>query len=218
MKRFGILRKRHPAAFLAAMVAIALAVAWVMRPGQGPGGPMDTLSNILGLLEGRSPGERSNSLTLSKTKLRPEGLTDEIDERVLGKVFPEETFLEIPAGGDVLPLEDMAALEFPAQPFEFDTADEQASDLPALALPAPGLATGPGGSLAVGGPGGGGGGNSGGGGLPPAAPPSLTTPDAVAPVPEPSTWAMMIVGMGLVAGALRRRRSLGRRERLRHAL
>jgi hypothetical protein len=33
----------------------------------------------------------------------------------------------------------------------------------------------------------------------------FTTDTALAPVPEPSTWALMILGMGVVGGAMRRR-------------
>ena len=35
---------------------------------------------------------------------------------------------------------------------------------------------------------------------------SLTNVSAVAPVPEPSTWAMLLVGFALAGGALRQRR------------
>jgi len=38
---------------------------------------------------------------------------------------------------------------------------------------------------------------------------STYTADAAAAVPEPATWAMMILGFGLAGSALRRRRSLG---------
>lgn len=35
---------------------------------------------------------------------------------------------------------------------------------------------------------------------------SLTTPDAVGAVPEPSTWAMMLIGFGAIGASMRRRR------------
>lgn len=52
------------------------------------------------------------------------------------------------------------------------------------------------------------GGNPGGDkGIPPTAPPSGgNTPVVPAPIPEPASWAMMIVGFGLIGGFLRRRR------------
>lgn len=75
------------------------------------------------------------------------------------------------------------------------------------------------GGLTTGGPGvyafntlpsGGGGGGSGGGPgvLPPSSPPGPPNGDLVPPVvPEPATWAMMILGFGAIGATLRRRRS-----------
>jgi hypothetical protein len=134
---------------------VALAVAWLVMPGPGGGGPLDRLSSILGLIEGRSPGERSKVLTLSKTKGPTGGRIDEIQERVLGKVFPQETFVEGLAAESPLPLKDISALPLPADAF----APSQTLDLPGVGAPGPGFNSGTGGGLAVGGPGGSGGGN-----------------------------------------------------------
>jgi hypothetical protein len=41
-------------------------------------------------------------------------------------------------------------------------------------------------------------------------PPPRSEPPAAAPVPEPSTWAIMMLGFGAVGAALRRRRGIGR--------
>jgi NADH/NAD ratio-sensing transcriptional regulator Rex len=40
------------------------------------------------------------------------------------------------------------------------------------------------------------------------------TQDVVRAVPEPATWAMMIVGFGLIGRALRRKRAAGRKPEL----
>lgn len=75
------------------------------------------------------------------------------------------------------------------------------------------------GAAASGGPGGGGGGGApilgGGGGVPilgggpgpvATAPPVLSGVTPVSPIPEPSTWLMLIAGLGTIGGAMRSRR------------
>lgn len=67
---------------------------------------------------------------------------------------------------------------------------------------APGF-IGPGGGLV---PGGIGGGGAGGGVVPPGGGGGVTPPPpTVVPVPEPGTWAMMILGFGMIGGMMRRR-------------
>jgi hypothetical protein len=84
---------------------------------------------------------------------------------------------------------------------------------PAVFIPFPGGGIffpgggGPGGG--GGGPGGGGGGPGGGGGgpPPPPPPPPPPTPTPFSAVPEPGTWAMMLLGFGMIGLTLRRRRA-----------
>lgn len=64
--------------------------------------------------------------------------------------------------------------------------------------------------------GGGGGGGGGGGIILPNQPPEVTptsppTPPPAGAVPEPSTWALLILGVGLIGAALRRGRGAGAR-------
>ena len=77
---------------------------------------------------------------------------------------------------------------------------------PVLSSPAPtNPGGGSGGSGPTGGfPGGGGGGGGGGGSITNPAPPITPPAPPVGVVPEPATWAMMILGFGLIGSALRR--------------
>ncbi len=83
---------------------------------------------------------------------------------------------------------------------------------PVLSSPAPTNpgGGGSGGSGPVGGFPGGGGGGGGGGSITNPAPPVTPPAPPVGVVPEPATWAMMILGFGLIGSALRR---AGRRVR-----
>lgn len=158
----------------------------------------------------RSPGERG-AIDILKGKVAPR-LTDsssnskrpQPSQRALGKVFDEPLQrLENPAGAA------------PAVAFVPLNQDSTIASLPAAVLPLPG---GSGAfSPVIGGiPLGGGfaGGGSGGGGSPIGAVPTPDggnvavppVPPAVAAVPEPSTWILLLLGFAAIGRALRGKR------------
>lgn len=147
------------------------------------------LRDPLAILSDRSPGERqAAALVQSKPHLATGP-----SERVLSPVL-ERPGTPIPANLDNLAeraqeLIDPGSVRDPGAP-----GGSIAPPLPIPALPgAPGGAIPP--------PGGGGG-----GGPTPPAPPAPPAPPIVSAVPEPSTWIMMIAGIGLIGVQLRRRR------------
>lgn len=182
---------------------------------QGAQDGIERALNLVGMLEQRSPGERTGAeltkhaqAAAPRSRRRPGG---EDVERALGKDFPPEAISEVTEDLGLASPEQLLALADPGGVKDF--------------VPAPAAANRGGGSfptlVAFGGGGGspskpgGGGGNGGGGeqtpsgetgetGNPPPAPPP---PDIEIPpaVPEPGTWAMMLVGMGLCGFGLRRR-------------
>jgi hypothetical protein len=155
------------------------------------------------MMNTRSPGTRGAA---ELTKHRADGPTaaDIPEQRALGKVF------DAPGPGDVVD-EVVAALT----PVPFITPDALSPEPLATLRSVPPLAYGGGGGGAplmfVGGGGGGGGGGptgGGGGGGGSNTGPGPETPEThvpTAPVPEPQTWLLLIVGFGLCGAALRRR-------------
>lgn len=149
----------------------------------------------------RSPGERGNVLAMKgkgkggKYALVEKGGPSGVPEEALGRIF------------------DMPGVDTPEDVAAFDQAPIYV-DNPSLALGptfflpggfGPGGVPGGGGGVGGGSPGGStppGGGGGGGGGNPP----------PVGAIPEPSTWALMILGFGGIGGAMRRRAqtSMGR--------
>jgi len=163
----------------------------------------DALSRFVG----RSPGERSETDILKGKARKDRSLADRLfgrrindggpEQRALGKIFdtpPEESIKEItqvppgpvalsdPIPSGLLPLGDVGS------------PSSAIVGGPSLGVPGgigavvpPGTTAGPG---------------------DPGEPttPGVDTP--VAAVPEPATWAMMLMGFGLCAAALRRRRKL----------
>ena len=164
----------------------------------GKGGLLAALADPLSLFAARSPGERGGGALLSTKPGRP-------SERVLSNVRDRDPPLGDPGADDP---------GLPVTP----------EDVAALTPPADGAAPGEGGGFGL--PGGGGGpsfapfsgpgGDPGflpGGGLAPLTPPPGTPPPGTPPpsgpgisaVPEPATWAMMIIGFFSVGAAVRRR-------------
>ena len=168
-------------------------------------------SNALKDFLGRSPGERGTT-DLLKGKSKSAGGDKQLAraeptpvQRALGKIFDQ-------------PVEDVASLG--ALPPVVSLADEivnavaPGSALPPLAsgpgifIPGTGSGGGGGGGGTGGGPGGGGGG---GGGViitPPPVPPVINA------VPEPSTWALLILGFGAIGASIRRANVTSRRAKL----
>jgi hypothetical protein len=153
------------------------------------------------MLGARSPGSRT---VAELTKIKPEGPPtgapsgippESPEERALGKIFPPQPESAGPPGTVplILPL--------------YESLAERPLAL-VFAPPAAGVGTG-GGSLPPPAPGGaillpp--------GGLAPTAPPTVTAPPVVTPevpaVPEPATWAILLVGFAMCGAALRRPRT-----------
>lgn len=161
--------------------------------------------NILGLLEGRSPGERTFALLTKKSPGTPgnRGESPPADvERGLGKVFPPQP--ESPELAFLIPPElllpgPMSEPEFsgPIEPLDEITVPAGAGSF----APPGGIFLPPGGGFVSAPP------EEGGN-----PPPQSTAPA----VPEPSTWAMMLIGFGLCAAAMRSKRNFrGLRARVR---
>lgn len=149
------------------------------------------LRDPLAILSDRSPGARQPGVLVQS---KPH-MAIQPSERVLSPVR-ERPASPIPANLDNL---DDRAKEVinPGSPL---AAGGPGSSIPAPFDPPAGS---PGFSGGIIPPGTGGGGSNGGGGNPP--PPGPPPPPIVTPVPEPATWIMMIVGVGLIGIQLRRR-------------
>jgi uncharacterized membrane protein YgcG len=210
--------KRRAAWRVASGLAIAASLLGVAEVTWGddrvPGRP---IASVIGLLEARSPGERNGaSLTKLKKKIS-KNKVEESHQRVLGKVFP-------PAPPNTVPPEDLLIntprldfAEFQYPPLTLDETIQGNSIPPGAALYyAPPIGQSSGGNIG-GSPGPNNGGSSGGGssgggigGGPVGEVPPLV-PEVPAAVPEPETWALMLLGAALCAAALRRDKSSRRR-------
>jgi hypothetical protein len=164
--------------------------------------------SILDILTGRSPGERgSGALFLKKDKARhhsPRDITARraLDRRMPGR--PGET--SAPVADTASPLEALLWLPAPIPGWETPVPATPSSE----GGPAP-LGGSPG-MLPIGGFVGGSGGAGGSGPNPlnpdtPTVPPVTISPHAPA-VPEPQTWATMLLGLFACSAALRHRRRL----------
>lgn len=183
---------------LAMMIAVPLSVAAYMGVESAfPG--LDAAKSLMALLEDRSPGDRT-AAELTKTKKKAAAP----EQRALGKIIKPEAppeFLEAIAPPPPAVIEDVPA---------FPVALAGLGPLVEIPPPPPG-----GGGIfptAAPPPGGGGGG---GGGDTPDTPDNPDTPDKPPPpppppaVPEPGTWATMLLGFGLTGWLMRRRRRQG---------
>lgn len=154
-------------------------------------------ASIMAMLDQRSPGERTAAeLTKSKRKMaqaprqRALGKIVKPEERTLPKSFVDAISPPAPVISPVAPPVGVAAAEAPL-----------AAPVKAGLVPF-GLAPPPGGGI-FSPPGGGGGGDN----PPPPPPPGPDTPPPVLPaIPEPSTWAMMLLGFGMTGWIMRRQR------------
>lgn len=187
-------RRRLIAAACVALAAVAgtpVTLAMLDAPGSIPG--VQQARNVLDMLSGRSPGERTEaqlikkgrkveSRWLSSASLPPpkEEIEKEVPDRMIAMAdLPHHQFDQPPSDIAVPPL-------FPIVP--------PGGIVPPVGPPGGGLP--PGGGF----PPGGGGIPPGGGGPPPPPPPPAL-------VPEPSTWATMLIGFALLGGVIRRRKS-----------
>ena len=162
---------------------------------------LSSLPSALAILAERSPGERTTAELTKLKKRRLAANATKPRERALGKIFtPQQSAL-------------FKALTPQAEPALAPVADVIPTSLaptgipgfltPAAEVPPVVVAAGPGG-----GGGGGGGGGSGGGGGTTTAPPG-DVPTVPSAVPEPDTWATMLLGFAMLGFAFRSRRAAG---------
>ncbi len=186
------------------VIAAALSLVSLSRPdlaraaADGVAHGVDDLNMVSAMIAHRSPGERvKGALASLKHKRKPA-----LHERALAKVrmpeAPVSPLLGLIGAPPVAPV----AIP-PAMPLYAMVANGPSLAIPPIAL-VPGGPTSPPNSLIPGGPGGGGG---------IIVPPVVTTATPETPVtpavPEPASWAMMLVGFALMAGAIRRDRRAG---------
>ena len=190
-------RSRRPLIFASgAGLALALTTAFSVATFSGvdiAGAAVARAESIADLLAKRSPGTRTEA-HLNKTKHK--------HYRVLAE---REAAPDVPAPLLAMaPPATLPEVALPAIP-DFVTLAQSAPALPAIFAPIPigGIfAPGGGGGTLPGAPGG-----PGGPGGPPQQPPPPGPPtETPPPVPEPATWAMMILGFGLIGLTTRRQR------------
>lgn len=194
-----------------AIALLLLAVMSVTIPAfSGDGGTLlAQTTDVLDRFIGRSPGERDEANLLKGKERKEKSLTDRLfgrranggepDQRALGKIFDK-------------PPEDSIKELVPGLPGPLALGDPVSSGLlPVGDIGAPvggGTSTGfPGGISAVApsGPGGTPGGSNPGNPVP-GGPTDPVVQPPVAAIPEPGTWALMLIGFGLCGAVLRRRR------------
>jgi hypothetical protein len=190
-------RRRRTAAIVACLAAVAgLPLAWSMaEPAEAMAqSAVAKAQDLADLLSSRSPGTRSED-QLTKHARAAAKL------RTHPKIAPagRPTAPDAPSATSLVDL-----LQAPVVPLEIASADS-----PNPFTPPPSLSTVLESTPGSGGPGAGGGGGGGGGGDGPQTFPS-SEPRQVIPstsaVPEPGTWAMMLMGFGLIAWRARRRK------------
>ena len=190
-------RRRRTAAALACLATVVgLPLAWSFaEPAQGVvEAAVSKAEDLADLLSQRSPGERTQDQLTKHARAADTARTQ--PKPIRPAVYP--------AGGNGPSTTALIDLLQP-QPVPVEIASADLS--PAVAGPptlGAMLGSTPGGSITPGGGGGGGGG----GGTP--AVPKTTPRDVITPVsavPEPGTWAMMLMGFSLIAWRIRRRPS-----------
>ena len=187
---------------LALLIAAPLAItAYLGVESAFPG--IDAAKSLMALLEDRSPGDRT-AAELTKTKKKAAGP----EQRALGKINKPEAPPEFVEA--IVPSPPPAIEDVPPFPVAL------AGLGPLVEVPPP--PPGGGGIITPAATGGGGGGGGGGTENPPPEnppptenPPGEPTPHENPPpvVPEPSTWATMLLGFGLTGWLMRRRRRQG---------
>ena len=198
---------------LASLLAYPSSVASVAQPG------VTAAANLVALLAARSPGERPTGAAATKQKLikaprqRALSATGAEEEPTAGtqtaRLLPQMVVPESLPGRDAATGLPVASIDLPpeAAPVQAALAGDQS--VPAFG----GIGGGsPAGIVFAGAPPGGGGGGivapPGGGEVvnpPPGGGGPVITPP-VSAVPEPGTWAMMLLGFAMVGLGLRRKR------------
>ena len=206
----GTSKRKVVAGMIAVLFSFGLVTVSLPVVSQAQGiGQLNQIGNALSMLLSRSPGERSTGILIkTKSAKNAQSLADKGPrKRLLARSLPEGKG----ASTEPAPESGIAGLIAPPEPvFILAGPDFAPGLLPALGgLPfiggGGGFVSSPGGSG-----GSSGGGSSGGGGTPGNPNPPITDPTS--PVPEPQTWALMLLGMGLCGAALRRRKNTISRE------
>ena len=192
-------RKRMTAVALGLAATAALPVAWIMAEPAAAvvASAADEARNLAEMWNDRSPGTRTQAELTKHARAAAK------EPRQPGNVIPSEPST-IPGGPSTTDVVDL--LLPPAIPVELTANGAPPPFAPPTTLAsifAPGA-----GSASFTPPGGGGVSGGGGGGvvhLPTTEPrEQLPVPSAV---PEPATWAMMLMGFGLIGWRIRRRRA-----------
>ena len=187
---------------IAALLSVSVGVA--LKASNSGSALSASMVDVAGLLGARSPGSRTKA-DLIKSKqgdkghFTPTESPVEDAERILGKVFP-------PGSRDrLVPAPEMLlGHEIPPDQGIVSPGSPGIEQLVGVLPPVPALARGGGGGGGGSGGGTGGGGSSegGGGGTPP-----ILTPQVPA-VPEPSTWALMLLGAAMCGASMRQQKRL----------
>lgn len=188
---------RNSARIAAAAALVAMGSATTLGEGTLTAAVAAAQERVSDLIAGRSPGRRVVA-DMSKGKPR---LDNERYARALPRVREPRNFASPPLTGLGGPEEFVPGF-VEAPPPEF------AGIFPGDGFPGGGVfVQGPGGGFIFfpGGPGGGGGGGGGCCVVPPGPGPEEPPPPPPV-VPEPATWAMMVLGFGAAGWAIRRRR------------
>jgi hypothetical protein len=194
VKGAGLHRRRERRRLLVATGgALSLAIASALSIANFTGvdvaaAAVSEAQSFLELMHRRSPGARTEA-QLTKTKHRHH------------RVLAERSLPELPEIPAVAPVTPTVALFAPPLQAALPVFPE-APLLTAAAYPPPLFFVPPIGGVFAPPPGGSGGPPGGPGG--PGGPPQQPPPEQPPAVPEPSTWAMMILGFGLSGWALRR--------------
>jgi hypothetical protein len=192
-------------AIIAVGVAAALSVATLRNPKsaqavvQGLSAGIQSVKTVAAMLAERSPGERPEGALANLKPKRQAVLHQRALPKVRAPAFPAYEALAGPPPSPLIALP-------PEVPLYSTVAGGPPVALPLTTAATPGTPGGPPVLSNIPLPGGGGGGIF-------SPPTTAATPDVpsvpVTPVPEPATWAMMILGFALMGRMLRRRATAG---------